>query len=116
MKKNSHIKKIKKHNQLKPYVFYIIALLISIAMTIPFWCYYQDIWAIVLESVGCSGVAASLMALFLYLFDSGNKQKQLELYRTIYVKPIEEEILGIFQKIMWFEHNKEVRDLNWNSI
>ena len=83
-------------------------------LTVFYFFYKNASWATVIMSVGCSGIAASLMAIILYFFDLNNKKKQLKLYKKIYIIPIQEEILRLFQKILWLEDNIDNPEINWH--
>ena len=69
---------------------------------------------IILESIGCSAFAASLMAIFISFIEKSMKKSRIEEYKKIFLSPIQNEMASIFETILWFDENINLDSLNWN--
>ena len=68
--------------------FYIITLIISLLLMMPS-CFISDCgWVNLLSSIGCSGFAAAVMAIFL----EKNMEKRKERFKETYFYPLFNEL------------------------
>lgn len=91
--------------------FYIITLIISLLLMMPS-CFISDCgWVNLLSSIGCSGFAAAVMAIFL----EKNMEKRKERFKETYFYPLFNELTQFLERILWmFEHQDDLL-IDWNQ-
>lgn len=92
---------------------YIIISIISLMLMIPS-CIWQCNVLNLLSGIGCSGIAASIMAV--YIERNSEKKEQLRLIkaRALYFKGINEQLNMIFERIIWFDNRMIEPQFNWS--
>lgn len=92
---------------------YLIISMISLALMIPS-CIWECGVLNVLSGIGCSGVAASLMAIYI----ERNTQKKEKLRqakaKSIYFKSINNQLKMILERIIWFDARMDESQFNWS--
>ena len=91
---------------------YVITILISIVLTIPFMIWGTNVLS-VLSGIGCSGIAAAIMAIFIDAKIDKDRKKKIEKAKATYFKSLYNELSIILQRILWFENRLEEDDFDW---
>lgn len=94
-------------------LIYILSLVVSVVLIVPFCINKECIIFIVLESIGCSGVAASLLAIFIYAFESKKKQNEVQHYKEFYIKPLYDDFVILIEKLLWVSEFIDSPAVNW---
>lgn len=91
---------------------YIVISIISLILMIPS-CIWQLGILNVLSGIGCSGIAASIMAI--YIERNAEKKEKLRLVnaRALYFNSINDQLNMIFARILWFDAKLNDPDFNW---
>ena len=100
-------------NFIKHHLIYIVTIIISLILTVPFCIWGGDFYN-VLSSVGCSGIAASLMAIFIDIRTEKQKQEKLERAKETYFRKLYDELLMILQRVLWFDNRFDEKDFDWS--
>ena len=84
--------------------FYIISLAVSFIMVIVSLCPGGiEAAGTFLLSVGCSGIAASIMAIFLERISNKKDRDRKAFYRYIFFNDINNQLRMLFERIIWFD-------------
>lgn len=92
---------------------YLITIFISIILIIPL-CFSNSIIFSVLSSIGCSGIAAALMAIFLDIKIDNDTKRKIKKAKGTYFHKLYDELVFIMQRILWFEERMNDIDFNWD--
>ena len=91
---------------------YIIISVISIFLMLPSW-FWKENFAVLLSNIGCSGIAASIMAIYIERNAEKKEQKRIEKARHIYFKALNEQLNMLFERILWFDERMDDPNFNW---
>lgn len=92
---------------------YIWTIIISLLILIPDFVWDCNI-STILSSIGCSGIAAAIMAFFLES-TSGKKEKERKIKaRAIYFRKIEDQLKMMLERILWFDERLN-DDFDWTK-
>ena len=92
---------------------YVITILISIVLTIPFMIWGTNVLS-VLSGIGCSGIAAAIIAIFIDAKIDKDRKKKIEKAKEVYFKKLYDELVMMLQRILWFEKRLPEDDFDWN--
>lgn len=92
---------------------YTISSIIAIAMMIPS-CIWKYSVLDLFSGVGCSIIAASIMALYMERNNEKKKILKSEKMRNLYFKNINNELNMIFERIMWFDDRIDDPQFDWS--
>ncbi len=85
-------------------VVYICTLVIlAIFISISFIPGGADFFKTVLLSIGCSGIAASIMAMFLEYVNHKREQTKKIYYRYVYFNDLSQQLKKLFERVLWFD-------------
>ena len=93
---------------------YIWTIVISLLLLIPA-CIWEFTPLTILSGVGCSGIAAAIMAIFL---DSAAKKREDERKtnaRAIYFRELKEQLKMMIERVLWFEERLNDDDFDWSQ-
>lgn len=91
---------------------YIFTIAISVGMILfSFIPYGWKVWDNILISIGCSGITAAIMAIFLELYDEKKERSRKKQLRKIFFLGIEQELRQLFERVLWFDHVLDKIDL-----
>lgn len=98
---------------MKDIKIYIITIIISTFMIIP--SLFLEITPLInmLSSVGCSGLAAAIMAIFL---ERANEQRELrksQAAKSLYFKKIYDQLIITIEKLLWFNDRLSDESFDW---
>lgn len=92
---------------------YIIITIISLILMIP-GCIWNCSVLNMISSIGCSGIAASIMAIYIERNSERKEELRLAKARTLYFKSINNQLNMIFERIMWFDARMNDSRFNWS--
>jgi len=67
-----------------------------------------------LSGIGCSGIAASIMAIYIERNSEKKEELRLAKARTLYFKSINSQLNMIIERIMWFDARMDDAKFNWS--
>ena len=96
---------------------YIITILCSMLLFIPSLlceCSYSNLLPLqdVFSGIGCSGIAAAIMAFFLECSNNRREQEKLKKAKSLYFKQIYDQLIMVIERILWF--NERLHDISFN--
>lgn len=92
---------------------YFITLFVSLLLVVlPLFC-EADVCSI-LSSIGCSALAAAVMALFLERAEAIREIKKKQLSRNIYFRQFNSQITMLIERVIWFDERMDDQTFNWN--
>lgn len=96
---------------------YIITILGSMLLFIPSLlceCSYSNLHPLydVFSGIGCSGIAAAIMAIFLECSNNRREQEKLKKAKSLYFKQIYDQLIMVIERILWF--NERLHDISFN--
>lgn len=68
----------------------------------------------VFSGIGCSGIAAAIMAIFLDYSNSRREQEKLKKAKSLYFKQIYDQLIMTIERILWFNERLQDADFDWN--
>ena len=84
---------------------YIITIEISIGLIFfSFLPYGWKVWENILVSIGCSGITAAIMAIFLELYDEKKERIRRKQLRQAFLSGLECELRYLFERVLWFDN------------
>ena len=110
---SKNVKNRKKRIISRAMLIYGITLLLSIILIVISFCPGgSKAVGTVLLGVGCSGVAAAIMAIFLEISSIQNKKEQEEFCRYTYFNDLNQQIKKLFERLLWFDKALGTVDIN----
>lgn len=98
------IKRLEERKVKGELIVYICTLLISIILiSIAFIPGGAEFFETVLLSIGCSGIAASIMAMFLEYVNLKREQTKKNYYRYVYFNDLSQQLKKLFERVLWFD-------------
>lgn len=92
---------------------YIWTIAISFLLMIPA-CIWNCNVLTVLSGIGCSGIAAAIMAIFLEMTSLKKENERKVKTRTIYFRELKEQLKMMLERILWFDERMN-DDFDWNN-
>lgn len=93
---------------------YFITLFVSLILVIlPLFC--EAGICSILSSIGCSALAAAVMALFLERANAVREEKKKQLSRNIYLRQFNSQITMLIERVIWFDERMDDQAFNWNN-
>lgn len=68
----------------------------------------------VFSGIGCSGIAAAIMAIFLDYSNSRREQEKLKKAKSLYFKQIYDQLIMTIERILWFNERLQDAAFDWN--
>lgn len=98
---------------------YIITILGSMLLFVPSLvceCSHSNLQPLynVFSGIGCSGIAAAIMAIFLDYSNNRREQEKLKKAKSLYFKQIYDQLIMVVERILWFNERLQDADFNWN--
>lgn len=91
---------------------YRITAGLSVLLMLPELAWDCD-FVTMLSSIGCSGIAASIMAIYIEINNSKREKKKLEQARKLYLRKINDQLSMLFGRILWFDERMSDDDFDW---
>lgn len=91
---------------------YIISVLFSLVLVI-LGAILEGKIAAVFSNVGCSGIAASVMALFLERISEKNRKLHLVNARSLYLRRLNDQLNMMLERILWFDARLNDLRFDW---
>ena len=92
---------------------YIWTIVISLLLLIPACIWDCDILTI-LSGIGCSGIAAAIMAIFLDMASLKRENERKAKTRTIYFSELKEQLKMMIERILWFDERLN-ENFDWDK-
>ena len=92
---------------------YGISAILSVLLMIPEFIRDCDI-VTMLSNIGCSGIAASIMAIYIEINNSKREKKKLEQARKLYLSKINDQLSMFLGRILWFDARMSDDDFDWS--
>lgn len=92
--------------------FYIITIVISVICIIPSLIYDCRILD-VLSGVGCSGLAAAMMAIFLEIGKNNQEIQKRQKAKTLYFRRLNDQLTMIIERILWLNDRLDDEKFDW---
>lgn len=92
---------------------HVITILISTALTIPFMIWGTNVLS-VLSGIGCSGIAAGIMAIFIDAKIDKDRKSKVDKAKHTYFKKLYDELVYILQRVLWFDERAADNSFNWD--
>lgn len=92
---------------------YVITILISVVLTIPFIIWGTNVLS-VLSGIGCSGIAAAIMAIFIDAKIDKDRKSKIDKAKHTYFKKLYDELVYILQRVLWFDERSTDSNFNWD--
>lgn len=92
---------------------YVWTIVISVFLIIPSYIWNYNILTI-LSNIGCSGIAAAIMAIFLDSAALKRERTRKAKARAIYFRDIKDQLKMLLERILWFDQRLE-DDFDWNQ-
>lgn len=84
---------------------YIISIFVSLIFIIVSYIPYGIKGAeVILQGVGCSGITAGIMAIFIDIAQQKQQKKRISELRENYLWSLNVQLKHLFERIIWFEH------------
>lgn len=81
---------------------YLWTIVISLLLLIPA-CFWSCNILTILSGIGCSGIAAAIMAIFLDMASLKRENEHKAKTRSIYFRELKEELKMMLERILWFD-------------
>ena len=92
---------------------YIGTIIVSLGLILfSFIPHGWKIWENILVSIGCSGIAAAVMAIFLEMHDERKEEKRRKELRQTFLVELDSELRHLFERVLWFEGVLDKIDLS----
>ena len=91
---------------------YIGAIIISLFLLVPA-CIWDCKILTIASGIGCSGIAAAIMAIFLESATLKKEKERKAKARAIYLMEIKDQLKMMFERILWFDQRLD-DDFDWN--
>ena len=92
---------------------YLCVIIVSLLFMIPA-CFYDVGVLTVLSGIGCSGFAASIMAIYLENATQKKEKDRHQKARTTYFKNLNSQIVMLIERILWIDECMNDSNFNWN--
>ena len=98
---------------------YFITILASILLLVPSLyceCSYSNLQPLydILSGIGCSGIAAAIIAIFLEYANNRREQEKLKKAKSLYFKQLYDQLIMLIERFLWFNDRLKDADFNWN--
>lgn len=81
---------------------YIWTIVISLLLLVPA-CVWDHSILTILSGIGCSGIAAAIMAIFLDMASLKREKERKAKARSIYFRELKEQLKMMMERILWFD-------------
>lgn len=92
---------------------YIWTIVTSLLLLIPA-CIWDCSILTILSGIGCSGIAAAIMAIFLDSADLKRENERKVKARAIYFRELKDQLKMMIERILWFDERLN-DDFDWNK-
>ena len=92
---------------------YIWTIIISLLLLIPA-CIWDHSMLTIISGIGCSGIAAAIMAVFLESVALKKEKERKIKARAIYFREVKDQLKMMIERILWFDQRLN-DDFDWNQ-
>ncbi len=94
---------------------YIATIIISILLMLPSCLLSpENPWLNLLSGIGCSGIAAAIMSIFIDLANEKRERKRLAKFKKQYFGPLFNELEMFIGRLLWIDEHISDTSINWN--
>ena len=76
--------------------------------------FYSNSITTLLSGIGCSGIAAAIMAIFLDWTNDNREKQKTQSAKKIYFKTINDQLNMLIERILWFDERMADESFDWN--
>lgn len=100
---------------LKIYIATILGSMLLFVPSLLCECSYSNLQPMydVLSGIGCSGIAAAIMAIFLEHANNRREQEKLKKAKSLYFKQLYDQLIMLIGRVLWFNDRLKDADFNW---
>lgn len=95
-------------------LYYILSISLSLALIIPSF-FISNPYLVILSNIGCSGMAAALMALFLERIIQKQQETSKDKARKAYFNQLHRELKNMLERIVWFDDRMNDSTFDWDK-
>lgn len=92
---------------------YVIAIIISALFLVPSLICKCPVFD-TLSGIGCSGIAAAVMAIFLERANAKRERERTAKAKSLYFKQLYDQLIMMIERILWFDERLKDDNFNWN--
>lgn len=92
---------------------YILTILISLVLIAPSLFCKSTVTG-VLSGIGCSGIAAAIMAVFIEISNCKSEYKKVNQAKALYFRQLYDQLIITVGKILWFDERVTDDSFDWN--
>ena len=93
---------------------YLVTAIISVALMASTYIGEYPIFTI-LSNIGCSGIAAAIMAFFLDRVAQKKEVERKAKARAVYFRELKEQLKMMIERILWFDQRMDEPDFDWDK-
>lgn len=96
----------------KNYKIYSISILVSLLFILtPLIC--NTVLTTILSGIGCSGIAAAVMAVFLEMAEEQRNVDKKKRARRLYFNKLNQQLIMLLERTLWFAERLKDDDFDW---
>ena len=92
---------------------YVIAIIISALFLVPSLICKCPVFD-TLSGIGCSGIAAAVMAIFLERANAKRECERTAMAKSLYFKQLYDQLIMMIERILWLDERLKDDNFNWN--
>lgn len=92
---------------------YVITIIISVLFLVPALICECPVFD-TLSSIGCSGIAAAVMAIFLERANAKRECERTAMAKSLYFKQLYDQLIMMIERILWLDERLKDDNFNWN--
>ena len=97
------------------WIYYATLIISLLFVILPLFCEKEKSSILsVFSGIGCSAMAAAVMALFLERADTVRAKKKKQLARHIFFRQFNDQISMLIERVIWFDERINDQSFNWN--
>ena len=93
---------------------YLWTIILSLLLLIPASIWENRILTI-LSGIGCSGIAAAIMAIFLEMASLKKESMRKAKTRSIYFRTLKDQLKMLLERMLWFEERMSDESFDWDK-
>lgn len=98
---------------MKDLKIYILTIIISLVLIAPSLFCTSSV-TVVLSGIGCSGIAAAIMAIFIEISNSKREHEKADKAKALYFRQLYNQLIITVERILWFNERLVDDSFNWN--
>lgn len=99
--------------QVKDLKINAVTIIVSLLLLLPSLFCKASPFLNILSGMGCSGIAAAVMAIFLDMANTRRESQRQQRTKTLYFKHIYDQLIMMMGRILWFSERLSDESFNW---